>query len=220
MKRCFLFICFWGCLLQGLAQNDYYITSVKGKVLRADGSLIKAGVKVPESEKLTFTSQSDMLTLLHPKKGRIQLSPVSNKTSTGASIGTLVKDLLQLNEQYVKLGNGGGPPTNAPANIEVISMKGEVNLSKGDLVPGKKISENDVLIFTNPYAQLVLLHPKKGKVIISPSFGTRANAGKLSGPLKQMLLFNVRQETPANKADSTTQKEPTDSSKNQSEIKQ
>ena len=96
------------CLLflsTGFAQESYFVTIVKGNVLKADGSAIKPGSKLLLTDKVSMTSKECLLILLHPSKGRIVISPQAANESKDNRFVLLIKDFLQLHQNNVRLSS-------------------------------------------------------------------------------------------------------------------
>lgn len=87
------------------AQENYFVTVVKGSVNKTDGSPVKPGSKLTTADKVTMGSKESLLILLHPSKGRIVISPQTATASKDNRFVLLVKDFLQMNQQQVRLSS-------------------------------------------------------------------------------------------------------------------
>lgn len=93
------------CMATGFAQESYFVTIVKGSVLKADGSAIKPGSKLLLTDKVSLGTKESLLILLHPSKGRIVVSPQSTAPTKDNKFVLLIKDFLDLNQKSVRLSS-------------------------------------------------------------------------------------------------------------------
>ncbi len=107
MKKALFLISLLFIAVTAMAQEKYTVTQVKGRVLKADSSLIKAGSLLDLQDKIIFSSGGGIMILLHPKKGRLVVKP-SAKDKIGNLFVVLLKDYLQLNEARIKLSAVNG----------------------------------------------------------------------------------------------------------------
>ena len=107
MKSCILSLLFIMLLGNGKAQDNYFVTVVKGMVTRIDGTKLKTGTKIGLTDNLVFASKNDMVILLHPTKGRFVVSAASATASGDNKVTVLIKDYLQLHAQNVRLSSRG-----------------------------------------------------------------------------------------------------------------
>ena len=105
MKKYLLLSLLLICLGAAKAQDNYFVTVIKGDVSRADGSRISNGAKIQLTEKLVFGGREALLILLHPSKGRFILSPAKAPASKSKSFTVLVKDYLQIHAQNQRLSS-------------------------------------------------------------------------------------------------------------------
>lgn len=105
MKKSFLTLVLLLCLGACLAQDSYFVTVVKGKASRLDGSVIKPGSKLLLTDKVKLGSKESVIILLHPAKGRFVVSSQNAKTSPDNMFVILVKDFLELHANNVRLSS-------------------------------------------------------------------------------------------------------------------
>lgn len=103
MKKYLITILLLLYLLPGFAQESYFVTVVKGSVLKADGSAIKPGSKLLLTDKVSMASKESLLILLHPSNGRIVISPQGANASKDNRFVLLIKDFFQLHQNNVRL---------------------------------------------------------------------------------------------------------------------
>jgi hypothetical protein len=116
MKRYVLTALLLWCITTGFAQESYFVTIVKGSVLKTDGSAIKPGSKLLLTDKVNMASKESLLILLHPSKGRIVISPQAASPSKDNKFVLLVKDFLELNQKNVRLSSRA--LDNMPVSLE------------------------------------------------------------------------------------------------------
>jgi hypothetical protein len=87
------------------AQESYFVTIVKGSVLKADGSAIKPGSKLLLTDKVSLGTKESLLILLHPSKGRIVVSPQTATANKDNKFVLLIKDYFDLNQKAVRLSS-------------------------------------------------------------------------------------------------------------------
>lgn len=105
MKRFALLSLLFLCIATCFAQENYFVTIVKGSVSKADGSVIKPGSKLLLTDKVNMGSKESLLILLHPSKGRIVVSAQGATASKDNKFVLLIKDFLDLNQQNVRLSS-------------------------------------------------------------------------------------------------------------------
>jgi hypothetical protein len=93
------------CMVNSFAQENYFVTIVKGSVSKLDGSIIKPGSKLLLTDKVSMGSKESLLILLHPSKGRIVVSPQSASAAKDNKFVLLIKDFLDLNQKNVRLSS-------------------------------------------------------------------------------------------------------------------
>lgn len=105
MKRFVLLLLLFLCMATCFAQESYFVTVVKGSVVKADGAAIKPGSKLLLTDKVNMGTKESLLILLHPSKGRIVVSPQTATASKDNKFVLLVKDFLNMNQQNVRLSS-------------------------------------------------------------------------------------------------------------------
>ena len=95
------------CFYAASAQDSYFVTVVKGKVTRPDGTKIATGNKLLLTDKLVFETKESLLILLPPSKGRFVVSAATAPASSSSKFTLLIKDYLQLHAQNVRLSTRG-----------------------------------------------------------------------------------------------------------------
>lgn len=105
MKKIILLLFWLAGFSATRAQENYYVTVVKGNIARADGAKITVGTKLALSDKLVFASKESLLILLHPSKGRFVISPANAPPTKDNKFMLLVKDYLQLHGENVRLSS-------------------------------------------------------------------------------------------------------------------
>ena len=94
------------------AQQRYYVSVVKGKVLGANNKPIKVGSKLGLEDAVSFPDKNSMLVLMDPKRGRVVAHP-ANVKGEESLIGVLGK-FLELEPTTVRLSSGMGVSHNVP----------------------------------------------------------------------------------------------------------
>ncbi len=107
MKKALFLISLCLAAVSAMAQEKYTVSMVKGRVLKADSSVIKAGTTLRLQDTIIFPSVGGAIILLHPKKGRLTVRPGA-KDKTGNLFVILLKDYLQLHEEWIKLSAVNG----------------------------------------------------------------------------------------------------------------
>lgn len=105
MKTCLLIVSLFICTATSFAQDSYFVTIVKGSVLKADGAAVKPGSKLMITDKVSFGTKESLLILLHPSKGRIVVSAQNATASKDNKFVLLVKDFLELSQNNVRLSS-------------------------------------------------------------------------------------------------------------------
>lgn len=103
MKKYFITLLLFFYFIAGYGQATYYVSVVKGRVLKANGAVIKGGDKLTEKDKVSFTSKTDQLILLNPGSGRLLISPQYSLSEKNISFTGFIKDFLELSEQQKRL---------------------------------------------------------------------------------------------------------------------
>ena len=105
MKGAILILLLLFGLGRAVAQDNYFVTVVKGVVTKPDGTKIKSGAKIQLTDKLLFGTKESQLILLHPVKGRFIVFPGKASATKDNSIAIMVKDYFQLHAQNVRLSS-------------------------------------------------------------------------------------------------------------------
>lgn len=105
MKIFLLISSFFICAATCIAQDSYFVTIVKGSVLKPDGSPVKPGSKLMITDKVSFSTKESLLILLHPSKGRIVVSAQNATASNDNKFVLLIKDFLELSQNNVRLSS-------------------------------------------------------------------------------------------------------------------
>lgn len=88
-----------------MAQDTYTVAIVKGTVMKAGGSKIVPGTKLKLEDKISFSTAKGVLILLHPKKGRMALSPADGIPAGISHLYGTVLSFLSLKDEVVKLSS-------------------------------------------------------------------------------------------------------------------
>lgn len=126
MKRSLLLFLLQLSFFIALAQDSYFVTVVKGKVTRADGTKLATGNKLLLTDKLIFDSRESLVILLHPSKGRFMISPAKAPASASNQFTLFIKDYLELHVQNVRLSSRGMGDDAAPL-IDYFTTDAEIN---------------------------------------------------------------------------------------------
>jgi hypothetical protein len=107
MKKALFLISLFFVAVSAMAQEKYIVTMLRGRVLKADSSIIKKGTLLSLQDTIIFPSGGGAIILLHPKKGRLLVRPEA-KDKTGNLFVIFLKDYLQLHKEWVKLSAVSG----------------------------------------------------------------------------------------------------------------
>ena len=123
MKKYILTLLLFFCLVTVNGQANYYVSVVKGKVLKANGTLIKPGDKLSSLDKINFSSKTDQLILLQPGSGRLSISPQNNLSNKSISLTGFIKDFLELSSQQKRLSANSKRPVDSLKTKKKTSLK-------------------------------------------------------------------------------------------------
>ncbi|MGF2411722.1 MAG: hypothetical protein ACQUYJ_05305 [Ferruginibacter sp.] len=107
MKKYLFLISLFFVAVSAMAQEKYRVSLIKGRVLKADSSIIRTGTLLTLQDTIIFPSSGGAIILLHPKKGRLVVKPEA-KDKTGNLFVILLIDYLQLHKEWIKLSAVSG----------------------------------------------------------------------------------------------------------------
>ena len=103
MKRLILVSLLLGFCFMAAAQDIYFVSVVKGRVLKANGTKVVVGTKLTLNDKVVFSLKTDFLVLLHPNKGRLVVLPTTIAPNKDNTFTVMIKDFLQIKSETVRL---------------------------------------------------------------------------------------------------------------------